>query len=177
MLFNCHIQVWVKWKYDNYMFHQSLFLWKASSWESGGKQNFTADCYICTCVPARVNFVFALLNWCYVWPTESYQIKMLNYVEHFLFVADRVWPLWEQSVCLPHPQISNVRVHDQFCSQAKTAAWKIHDEQCTGKLHHTAGNCCFLGLCRAFLVESKCRSFPGTPRLLINGSQYIFREN
>ena len=30
-------------------------------------------------------------------------------------------------------------LHDQFCSQAEAVTWEVHDEQCTGKLHHTTG--------------------------------------
>ena len=33
-----------------------------------------------------------------------------------------------------------MRVHDQLYSQAEEPAREVHDEQCTGELHDTAGN-------------------------------------
>lgn len=52
---------------------------------------------------------------------------------------DRIRSIRERPVCLPYTQVADVRVHDQFHTQAQTFTWEIHDELCAGKLHYTTG--------------------------------------
>lgn len=53
--------------------------------------------------------------------------------------ADRVCPPGEWPLCVPHPPLAHVRVHDQLHPQAKAPAREVHDEQRAGELHHPAG--------------------------------------
>ena len=48
-------------------------------------------------------------------------------------------PLRERSLRLQDRGVAHVRVHDQLHSQAQASAREVHDEQCFGKLHYSAG--------------------------------------
>lgn len=58
----------------------------------------------------------------------------------FVCAVDRVRPPGGRKVRLQDPPLSYVRVHDQLYPQTEAFAWKVHDEQCSWKLHHPAGN-------------------------------------
>jgi len=52
--------------------------------------------------------------------------------------GERILSAGEQSLCVSHPALSNVRVHDQFHSEAEEPTGTLHDEQCAGKLYNIA---------------------------------------
>lgn len=54
-------------------------------------------------------------------------------------ISDRIQPVRRRSLYLPHPQIANVWIYDQFYFKIETSSWYVHDEQCVGKFHYTSG--------------------------------------
>ena len=53
--------------------------------------------------------------------------------------GNRVRPIREWPLRLPHPSLSNVRVHDQFYPQAQAPARKVYDEQRSREFHYPTG--------------------------------------
>lgn len=58
--------------------------------------------------------------------------------------GNRVRPIREWSLRLPHPSLSNVRVHDQFYPQAQAPARKVYDEQRSREFHYPTGKIVYL---------------------------------
>lgn len=52
---------------------------------------------------------------------------------------DGVCAVWEWALCVQDPPVPIVWIHDQLHTQAQTPAREVHDEQCTGELHHPTG--------------------------------------
>ena len=50
-----------------------------------------------------------------------------------------LWQVRERPFLLPHQPVADVRVHGQLHPQAEAPAREVHDEQCAGELHHSAG--------------------------------------
>lgn len=55
--------------------------------------------------------------------------------------SDWICTYGRRKVCVPHPSFSHVWIYDQLHPQTQTPAREIHDEQCTGELHHPTGVC------------------------------------
>lgn len=58
--------------------------------------------------------------------------------------GNRVRPIREWPLRLPHPSLSNVRVHDQFYPQAQAPARKVYDEQRSREFHYPTGKIVYL---------------------------------
>lgn len=55
--------------------------------------------------------------------------------------TDRICTYGRREVCVPYPSFTHVWIYDQLHPQTQTPAREIHDEQCTGELHHPTGKC------------------------------------
>lgn len=57
-----------------------------------------------------------------------------------------IFALGKFKVYLPHSEVTDVRIHDQFHSKAQRIARTIHDEQRPGKFHNSTGETRGFGL-------------------------------
>lgn len=53
--------------------------------------------------------------------------------------SDGVRQVRKRPLRLQDQPLADVRVHDQLRPQAQASAGEVHDEQCAGELHHSAG--------------------------------------
>ena len=147
----CLFQVWIEWKHDNHLLDKSVFFWKTSSWKSWSKYLwfFYYDFQQQMACTWALSFVGDPLNL----PEKAFgrggksshkdrrgnhEAQLVTKLFH-VFFSDGIRAFWKRPLCVQNTQISDVRIYDQFYTQAQTTSRKIHDEQRAGKFHHSAG--------------------------------------
>lgn len=144
-------------------------------------RTFTTKPALSTPLPASKSLVFRHLRVTIIMTVilnkrlfPAFQVREFRKHDHNVFDKSMfVWqtssgesrngirPIRKRSVCLPHTQVTNVRVHDQFHTQAQAFAREVHDELCAGKFHYSTG------MFVAFICSIRSRSLSLNRRLTI----------
>lgn len=81
---------------------------------------------------------------------------------YFVNFSDGVSSIREWAIRVQNKPVADVWIYDQLHPQTETSTGEIHDEQCSGKLHH------FTGMSYSTVNTEKLHHFTGTSYSTVN---------